>query len=99
MLCNGGLLFLQCITDEHRGKLINSSRDLPDNTLNFVRRHPLMSTQIQPVEGRPLLLHRAADYTKITVQQVVGLDGRTYDMLFIGTGAEGLFFFFFFTII
>ncbi len=45
-----------------------------------------MSRQIQPVGGRPVLLQRSADYTKIAVKQVVGLDGRVYDMLFIGTG-------------
>ncbi|XP_073684178.1 semaphorin-4G [Garra rufa] len=74
-----------CITDEHRSKLINSSRDLPDNVLNFARRHALMSRQIEPVGGRPVLLQRSADYTKIAVKQVVALDGRVYDMLFIGT--------------
>uniref|UniRef100_A0A8C1KNU8 Sema domain-containing protein n=1 Tax=Cyprinus carpio TaxID=7962 RepID=A0A8C1KNU8_CYPCA len=74
-----------CITDQHRALLINSSRDLPDNVLNFARRHALMSRQIQPVGGRPVLLQRSADYTKIAVKQVVGLDGRVYDMLFIGT--------------
>lgn len=45
-----------------------------------------MSRQIQPVGRRPVLLQRSADYTKIAVKQVVGLDGRVYDMLFIGTG-------------
>uniref|UniRef100_A0A8C2CI85 Sema domain-containing protein n=1 Tax=Cyprinus carpio TaxID=7962 RepID=A0A8C2CI85_CYPCA len=74
-----------CITDQHRALLINSSRDLPDNVLNFTQRHALMSRQIQPVGGRPVLLQRSADYTKIAVKQVVGLDGRVYDMLFIGT--------------
>uniref|UniRef100_A0A672L446 Semaphorin-4G-like n=1 Tax=Sinocyclocheilus grahami TaxID=75366 RepID=A0A672L446_SINGR len=74
-----------CITDQHRAQLINSSRDLPDNVLNFARTHALMSRQIQPVGGRPVLLQRSADYTKIAVKQVVGLDGHVYDMLFIGT--------------
>lgn len=86
MLYNSGLVSLQCVTDQHRALLINSSRDLPDNVLNFARRHALMSRQIQPVGGRPVLLQRSADYTKIAVKQVVGLDGRVYDMLFIGTG-------------
>ncbi len=86
ILYNSGLVSLQCISDQHRAKLINSSRDLPDNILNFARRHALMSRQIQPVGGRPVLLQRSADYTKIAVKQVVGLDGRVYDMLFIGTG-------------
>uniref|UniRef100_A0A672N6W4 Semaphorin 4G n=1 Tax=Sinocyclocheilus grahami TaxID=75366 RepID=A0A672N6W4_SINGR len=74
-----------CITDQHRALLINSSRDLPDNVLNFTLRHALMSRQIQPVGGRPVLLQRSADYTKIAVKQVVDMDGRVYDMLFIGT--------------
>lgn len=85
-LYNRSFLCLQCITDQHRALLINSSRDLPDNVLNFARRYPLMAIQIQPVGGRPLLLQRSLDYTKMTAHQVTGLDGHVYDMLFIGTG-------------
>ncbi|XP_076855570.1 semaphorin-4G [Brachyhypopomus gauderio] len=74
-----------CIMDQHRAQLINSSRDLPDNVLMFVRRHPLMAREIQPIGGRPLLFKKSVDYTRIAVQKVTALDGRTYNVLFIGT--------------
>ncbi|KAI5623331.1 semaphorin-4G, partial [Silurus asotus] len=74
-----------CITDQHRAQLINSSRDLPDNVLMFVRRHPLMAREIQPIGGRPLLFKKSADYTNIAVHKVTALDGNTYNMIFTGT--------------
>ncbi|KAK1794019.1 hypothetical protein P4O66_010928 [Electrophorus voltai] len=74
-----------CIMDQHRAQLINSSRDLPDNVLMFVRRHPLMAREIQPIGGRPLLFKKSVDYTRIAVHKVMALDGITYNMLFIGT--------------
>ncbi|MGH0134476.1 UNVERIFIED_CONTAM: hypothetical protein FKN15_055030 [Acipenser sinensis] len=74
-----------CITDAFRAKSFNMSRDLPDNVLEFVRRHPLMYQQVRPPEERPLLFKRGVDYTRIAVDRVTALDGRTYDVLFIGT--------------
>ncbi|XP_052007596.1 semaphorin-4G-like [Xyrauchen texanus] len=74
-----------CITDQLRAKGINSSTNLPDDVLHFVRRHPLMYRQILPQGQRPLLFRRNVDYTKIAVHRVTGLDGQIYHMLFIGT--------------
>uniref|UniRef100_A0A3B3SRL4 Semaphorin 4G n=1 Tax=Paramormyrops kingsleyae TaxID=1676925 RepID=A0A3B3SRL4_9TELE len=74
-----------CITDAFRAKGINSSRDLPDDVLNFVRRHPLVSQHIRPMENRPLLVKRRVSYTQIAVLRVAALDGQQYDLLFIGT--------------
>lgn len=74
-----------CITDQHRAKGINSSTNLPDDVLHFVRRHPLMYRQILPQEQRPLLFRRNVDYTKIAVHRVTGLDDQIYHVLFIGT--------------
>nr|XP_021328352.1 semaphorin-4G [Danio rerio] len=74
-----------CITDQHRAKGINSSINLPDDVLHFVRRHPLMYRQILPQGQRPLLFRRNVDYTKIAVHTVTGLDGQIYHILFIGT--------------
>ncbi|XP_039631356.1 semaphorin-4G-like [Polypterus senegalus] len=74
-----------CITDEFREKGYNTSTDLPDNVLNFVRRHPLMFQQVRPMENRPLLFKRNVDYTRIAVQRVIALDKQTYNVLFIGT--------------
>uniref|UniRef100_A0A8C2G7P5 Semaphorin-4G n=1 Tax=Cyprinus carpio TaxID=7962 RepID=A0A8C2G7P5_CYPCA len=74
-----------CITDQLRAKGINSSTNLPDDVLHFVRRHPLMYRQILPQKQRPLLFRRNVDYTKIAVHRVTGLDGQIYHVLFIGT--------------
>ncbi|XP_051946070.1 semaphorin-4G-like [Xyrauchen texanus] len=74
-----------CITDQFRARGINSSTNLPDDVLHFVRRHPLMYRQIRPQGQRPLLLRRNVDYTKIAVHRVTGLDSQIYHMLFIGT--------------
>ncbi|XP_016123902.1 semaphorin-4G-like [Sinocyclocheilus grahami] len=74
-----------CVTDQLREKGINSSTNLPDDVLHFVRRHPLMYRQILPQKQRPLLFRRNVDYTKIAVHRVTGLDDRIYHVLFIGT--------------
>ncbi|XDV50044.1 hypothetical protein PO909_019171 [Leuciscus waleckii] len=74
-----------CITDQLRARGINSSTNLPDDVLHFVRRHPLMYRQILPQGQRPLLFRRNVDYTKIAVHKVTALDGQIYHVLFIGT--------------
>ncbi|TRZ04985.1 hypothetical protein HGM15179_022122, partial [Zosterops borbonicus] len=77
---------LQCITDWHRQNGFGSSLELPDNTLNFAKKHPLMDEAVPPQRGRPLLLKRDANFTQLAVHRVMGLDGATYEVLFIGTG-------------
>uniref|UniRef100_G3NZ63 Semaphorin 4G n=1 Tax=Gasterosteus aculeatus aculeatus TaxID=481459 RepID=G3NZ63_GASAC len=74
-----------CVTDSLRARGINFSTSLPDDVLNFVRRHPLMSRQVQPSDRRPLLFRRTTDYTRAAVTAVRGLDGRTYHVLYMGT--------------
>ncbi|XP_062374942.1 semaphorin-4G-like isoform X1 [Sardina pilchardus] len=74
-----------CITDRLRAKGMNSSFDLPDDVLHFVRRHPLMFRQVQPRLQRPLLFKRSTDYTQLAVHGQPALDGHTYHVLFIGT--------------
>ncbi|XP_062382115.1 semaphorin-4G isoform X2 [Sardina pilchardus] len=74
-----------CITNQHRALLINSSRDLPDNVLTFVRRHPLMASPVLPVRGRPLVFKKSVNYSKISVLPVAAADGVVYNMLFICT--------------
>ncbi|TMS04929.1 Semaphorin-4G [Larimichthys crocea] len=54
-----------CITDALRARDMNVSTSLPDDVLDFVRRHPLMSQQIQPSDRRPLLFRRTTDYTQM----------------------------------
>lgn len=82
----------QCITDWHRQNGFASSLELPDNTLNFAKKHPLMDEPILPHRGRPLLLKKDSNFTQLVVDRVAGLDGAIYEVLFIGTGtcwAEG----------
>ncbi|XP_020351010.2 semaphorin-4G [Oncorhynchus kisutch] len=74
-----------CITDQLRSRGINSSTSLPDDVLNFVRRHPLMSQQVMSTEQRPLLFRRTTDYTQLAAHRVEGLDGQNYHVLFMGT--------------
>lgn len=74
-----------CITDSLRAKGINVSTSLPDEVLDFVRRHPLMSQQVQPMDRRPLLFRRTTDYTQLAVHEAEAVDGQTYHVLYLGT--------------
>lgn len=75
----------QCITNADRENGFSSSLQLPDGTLNFAKKHPLMD---EKALSRPLLLTKGINFTKLAVDRVVALDQRSYNMLFIGTGAE-----------
>ncbi|KAF6731453.1 Semaphorin-4G [Oryzias melastigma] len=74
-----------CINDALRARGINISTSLPDDVLEFVRRHPLMSHQVQPLDKRPVLFRRTTDYTHMAAHVVQGLDGETYHVLYMGT--------------
>uniref|UniRef100_A0AAY4BG90 Sema domain-containing protein n=1 Tax=Denticeps clupeoides TaxID=299321 RepID=A0AAY4BG90_9TELE len=74
-----------CITNWDRDNGYNSSLLLPDTTLNFAKKHPLME---DTVEARPLLLTKGVNFTRIAVDRVSSLDQRQYSVLFIGT-ADG----------
>lgn len=74
-------LLLQCITNSTRERRINSSLQLPDRVLNFLKDHFLMDGQVR---SRMLLLQPQARYQRVAVHRVAGLH-RTYDILFLGT--------------
>uniref|UniRef100_A0A3P8UXF9 Semaphorin 4G n=1 Tax=Cynoglossus semilaevis TaxID=244447 RepID=A0A3P8UXF9_CYNSE len=74
-----------CITQALRARGINDSTSLPDDMLDFLRRHPLMSQKIQPADRRPLLFRRTTHYTQLAVHMVQSLDGQTYTVLYMGT--------------
>uniref|UniRef100_A0AAQ5YSH6 Sema domain-containing protein n=1 Tax=Amphiprion ocellaris TaxID=80972 RepID=A0AAQ5YSH6_AMPOC len=74
-----------CITNSDRENSYNSSLQLPDATLNFAKKHPLMEDKAL---ARPLLLTKGINFTRLAVDRVSALDQRAYNMLFIGT-AEG----------
>lgn len=79
----------QCINNWHRRHGYTSSLELPDNILNFIKKHPLMEEQVRPRWGRPLLVKKNANLTHLVADRVSGLDGATYTVLFIGTGGYG----------
>nr|XP_051707567.1 semaphorin-3B isoform X1 [Oryctolagus cuniculus]XP_051707568.1 semaphorin-3B isoform X1 [Oryctolagus cuniculus]XP_051707569.1 semaphorin-3B isoform X1 [Oryctolagus cuniculus]XP_051707570.1 semaphorin-3B isoform X1 [Oryctolagus cuniculus]XP_051707571.1 semaphorin-3B isoform X1 [Oryctolagus cuniculus]XP_051707572.1 semaphorin-3B isoform X1 [Oryctolagus cuniculus] len=63
-----------------------STKDFPDDVIQFARNHPLMYNSVLPVGGRPLFLRVGAGYTftQIAADRVAAADGH-YDVLFIGT--------------
>uniref|UniRef100_A0A803VY52 Semaphorin 4B n=1 Tax=Ficedula albicollis TaxID=59894 RepID=A0A803VY52_FICAL len=71
-----------CITSHTRHMKINSSLQMPDRVLNFIKDHFLMDS---PVRSQPLLLQSQRRYQRIGVHRAQGLHG-TYDVLFLGTG-------------
>lgn len=75
----------QCITNSDRESGYNSSLQLPDATLNFAKKHPLMEDKAL---ARPLLLTKGVNFTRLAVDRVSALDQRAYNMLFIGTGTS-----------
>ncbi|NXP42257.1 SEM4G protein, partial [Leiothrix lutea] len=75
-----------CITDHSRRKGYNSSQDLPNSVLDFVKLHPLMFEEVKPAGGEPLLVKKNVAYSQLAVDRVQALDGRSYDVLFMGTG-------------
>lgn len=72
----------QCITSHTRHLKINSSLQMPDRVLNFIKDHFLMDSAVR---SQPLLLQSRLRYQQISVHRTQGLHG-TYDVLFLGTG-------------
>ncbi|VFV17357.1 semaphorin-3B isoform X1 [Panthera pardus] len=66
----------------------SSTKDFPDDVIQFARNHPLMYNSVLPMGGRPLFIQVDAGYTftQITADRVAAADGH-YDVLFIGTDA------------
>ncbi|XP_014834425.1 PREDICTED: semaphorin-4E-like isoform X2 [Poecilia mexicana] len=73
-----------CINDEMRAKGVRTSKDLPDATLLFVRKHPLMEKAVTPITGRPLLVRSTAQFSRIVVDKVTSLDGQQHIIMLIG---------------
>ncbi|NXE73409.1 SEM4G protein, partial [Cochlearius cochlearius] len=75
-----------CITDRSRRKGYNSSQDLPNSVLDFIKLHPLMFEEVKPAGGEPLLVKKSVAYSRLAVDRVRALGGGAYDVLFMGTG-------------
>ncbi|KAE8611853.1 hypothetical protein XENTR_v10012619 [Xenopus tropicalis] len=65
---------------------MKSTKDYPDEVINFMRTHPVMYNPVYPVHRQPLLVRTNVNYrfTTIAVDQVDASDGR-YEVLFLGT--------------
>ncbi|KAI9515477.1 Semaphorin-3F [Dissostichus eleginoides] len=65
---------------------IRSSKNFSDETVNFIRAHPLMINPVYPMHRRPLVVRTGVDYrfTALVVDQVDAVDAR-YEVLFLGT--------------
>ncbi|NXP14899.1 SEM4E protein, partial [Thinocorus orbignyianus] len=74
-----------CIDNFARSIGYNTSSDLPDKVLQFVRDHPLMDNSVNPMGDGAVLLKRGSNYTKIVVERVTALDKQTYHVMFLGT--------------
>ncbi|XP_059352584.1 semaphorin-1A-like isoform X3 [Daphnia carinata] len=76
------------VPEPRPGQCVNDSRTLPEVTLNFIKSHSLMDESVPAFYGLPLVTHTSLKYkfTKLAVDpQVRTADGKTYDILIIGT--------------
>jgi semaphorin 6 len=77
------------VPDPHPAKAcVDDSTMLSDQTLNFIKSHPLMDKAVPAFGGQPVLVQTSLEYslTQIAVDwQVSAADYRFYDVLFIGT--------------
>nr|DBA18357.1 TPA: hypothetical protein GDO54_016610 [Pyxicephalus adspersus] len=64
----------------------DSTKNFPDDVLQFARNHPLMFNPVVPGSGRPIFLrsHNGVTLTQLAVDRVTAADGE-YDVMFIGT--------------
>uniref|UniRef100_A0A8C1Y0D1 Semaphorin 4D n=1 Tax=Cyprinus carpio TaxID=7962 RepID=A0A8C1Y0D1_CYPCA len=74
-----------CINSLNRMQNINSSLQLPDKTLQFVKDHPLLEDPVLPIGNGPRLITKDVNYTQIAVERVQALDGNIYDVIFTAT--------------
>uniref|UniRef100_A0A8C9WNM0 Semaphorin-3C n=1 Tax=Scleropages formosus TaxID=113540 RepID=A0A8C9WNM0_SCLFO len=65
---------------------VQTTKELPDDVVNFIRNHPLMFNPIYPMGRKPLVVRTNVDYkyTAVAVDQVTAADGQ-YQVLFLGT--------------
>uniref|UniRef100_UPI00358DFAFC semaphorin-4C-like n=1 Tax=Myxine glutinosa TaxID=7769 RepID=UPI00358DFAFC len=74
----------QCITNKQTKEKYNSTMNLPDQTLSFVRNCPLMDEVVKQPNKMPLLIKSHVNYTTITVARV-NVSDEIVDVLFLGT--------------
>lgn len=69
------------------GRPFGTTKDYPDEVLQFARAHPLMFHPVRPRGDRPVLVktHLSQQLRQIVVDRVEAEDGA-YDVIFLGTG-------------
>lgn len=76
------------VPDPRPGKCVDDSRTLPKASVNFVKMNTLMDASVRSLHSRPVFTRVSLLYrlSAITVDpQVKALDGKTYDVIFVGT--------------
>ncbi|MEE6491652.1 hypothetical protein FKM82_016320 [Ascaphus truei] len=61
-----------------------------DKDLTFMKDHFLMDGMVSPGAGRPLLIKQNVRYTRIAIDTVEAVSGRTYTVMFLGTDKGSL---------
>ncbi|KAK7073998.1 receptor activity protein [Halocaridina rubra] len=82
------------VPEPRPGSCVDDSQTLPEGNINFAKTHPLVDEAVPAFFGRPLIMKASFQYrfTKIAVDpQVVFLDGKTVDVLFIATDSGIIF--------
>jgi len=77
---------------------VEDSRTLPDITVNFIKSHSLMDEAVPSLFSKPIFtrISLQSRLTSIAVDnQISGLKGQYYDILFMGTGTITLYIRFF----
>ncbi|KAM4876410.1 semaphorin-4D-like [Thomomys bottae] len=74
-----------CTNREAHGTKYTSSLNLPDETILFVRDHPLMHDSITPINNMTEFIKTGVNYTQIVVDRTQALDGKFYDVMFVTT--------------
>ncbi|XP_053740435.1 semaphorin-4E-like isoform X4 [Synchiropus splendidus] len=74
-----------CIDNAARKAGFVQSLDLPDSTLMFIQKHPLIGDPVRPVGQKALLFIKGVNFTRIIVDQVQSADGDSHYVMFIGT--------------
>lgn len=77
---------------------VEDSRTLPDITVNFIKSHSLMDGAVPSLFSKPIFtrISLQSRLTSIAVDnQISGLKGQYYDILFMGTGTITLYIQFF----
>ncbi|KAK2157808.1 hypothetical protein LSH36_184g07027 [Paralvinella palmiformis] len=66
----------------------NNTKEIPDSTLLFVWKHPLMDKAVPAFGGQPILVQASFSFRMTVIEvdwQYRAVDARRYDILYIGT--------------